>query len=178
MMVQETAEVPGGNGEESTSRQLSSKEQIYQVIADEVKEYTGKNIGRARGRIIFDRVIENVFMQLILNREMRLNGGFGSLKMKRYSAGERRLPSGQVVVYPERFKPYYEAGVVVTAMEKNGGDLKAALAERDARRTTRDSTSAKSGKSAPKVPPKEASSEEAEFRGEEFPDDAGDTLLD
>lgn len=97
-------------------KELTSKESIYQQIGDMVKEKTGKRIGRTGGRAIFDFVVKRVFQTATEEGSFRFNGGFGSLHVREYQPGSRRLPSGQEVEFGERKKLRYEEGVVVKAM--------------------------------------------------------------
>jgi hypothetical protein len=60
----------------------------------------------------------------------RFNGGYGSLHVKTYQAGTRRLPSGQETTFGERSKLRYEEGVVVAGLVASKGDLAKAKADR------------------------------------------------
>lgn len=82
---------------------------------------------------------------------VRLNGGFGSLHVRTYQAGERRLPSGETTKFGERQKMRYEEGVLVSALIENGGDLALALAARK-KRGEADADAAKPAAKATKAP--------------------------
>jgi len=112
---------------------VSAKDAIYIKIGDFVKEKTGKRIGKTGGREIFDRVVEQIFASAVTEGSFRFNGGFGSLHVKTYQAGTRRLPSGQETTFGERQKVRYEEGVVVKALIVNDGDLTKALKARGSR---------------------------------------------
>jgi nucleoid DNA-binding protein len=114
----------GGEGDDVAS----GKEAIYIQIGEYVKDKTGKRIGKTGGREIFDMVVGEVFALATKDGTVRLNGGFGSFHVRNYSAGTRRLPSGQETTFGERKKLRYEEGVVVKALVENGGDLAKAAA--------------------------------------------------
>lgn len=119
-----------GNEAEEVVEGLSSKEQIYVDIGTFVKEKTGKRIGKTGGREIFDLVVASIFAGAAKDGSFRFNAGFGSLHVKNYQAGSRRLPSGDVTTFSERSKVRYEEGVVTKALVQNGGNLEEALKER------------------------------------------------
>jgi hypothetical protein len=119
---------PDGNEADS-----SDKEAIYEKIAAWVKEKTSQRIGKSGGRVIFDMVVDNVFAAAAKSGTFRFNGGFGSLHVRTYSAGSRRLPSGQETTFGEREKLRYEQGVVVTALVENKGNLEEAYKARGSR---------------------------------------------
>lgn len=118
-----TADATPAGGQPAPERELSTKESIYTQIADYVKERTGKRIGKAGGREIFDLVTEQMFSAATREGSFRFNGGFGSLHVRTYGAGSRRLPSGQQTQFGERRKLRYEEGVSVQTLVKSGGDL-------------------------------------------------------
>ena len=136
--------------QEATEREVSAKESIYVSIGNLVQEKTGKRIGKTGGREIFDLVVEQVFAAAAREGQLRFNGGFGSLHQRKYQAGSRRLPSGETTTFGERTKLRYEEGVVVKALNDNGGNLEEALKARGSR------------KSAPKPAKDEAKAAEAE----------------
>lgn len=109
-----------------------SKEAIYVKIGDFVKAKTGKRIGKTGGREIFDLAVDEIFASAVQAGSFRFNGGFGSLHVRTFGSGSRRLPSGVVTTFGERKKLRYEEGVVVEALVANGGDLVQALAARGA----------------------------------------------
>lgn len=125
---QKTTEAEAEGADES-----SAKEIIYERVRDLVKERTGKNIGKSGGRDIFDTVVNEIFAAATREGTLRFNGGFGSLHVRQYQAGERQLPSGQKTVFGEREKLRYEEGVVVKALVANKGDLEEALKARGTR---------------------------------------------
>ena len=112
---------------------ITGKEAIYIKIAEYVKDKTGKRIGKTGGREIFDTVINEVFAAAARDKAFRFNGGFGSMHIKEYKAGERRLPSRQITTFGIRHKLRYEEGVVVKALVENGGDLTEAIKARGSR---------------------------------------------
>lgn len=109
------------------------KDEIYERIGTLVKERTGKRIGKVGGREIFDMVVGEFFTLATQQGSMRFNGGFGSLHVRTYQEGERRLPSGQMTKFGTRKKLRYEEGVVVKALVENGGNLEDALKVRGVR---------------------------------------------
>lgn len=106
------------------------KEAIYVQIGEAVKEMTEKRIGKTGGRKLFDLVVAAVFAEATKMGTFRFNGGFGSLHVRTYGAGKRRLPSGQETTFGERQKLRYEEGVVVAALVSNKGNLADALKAR------------------------------------------------
>lgn len=104
------------------------KEAIYAEIADYVKAKTGKNIGKSGGQMIFNMAVSGIFATAVKEGTFRFNGGYGSLHVKQYKAGSRRLPSGQTTTFGEREKVRYEEGVTVQNLISGGGDSAAAPA--------------------------------------------------
>jgi len=96
------------------------KEGIYIMIADFVKERTSKNIGKTGGHVLFDQITAEVFRIAVQEGYFRFNRGYGSLEVKHYGAGTRRLPSGQEVVFGERSKLRYNQGKMVKELIKPG----------------------------------------------------------
>lgn len=114
--------------------ETTGKEAIYEKIAEHVKAKTDKRIGKTGGREIFDLVVSEIFAAATAaDGSFRFNGGFGSLHVREYQAGERRLPNGDTTTFGERKKLRYEEGVVVKALVENGGDLTEALKVRGSR---------------------------------------------
>lgn len=113
--------------------EVGTKEAIYVLVGNFVKEKTGKRIGKTGGREIFDLVIDNVFAAAAKSGSVRFNGGFGSLHVRTYGAGSRKLPNGKEVTFDVRNKLRYEEGVVVSALVANGGDLAEAYKVRGSR---------------------------------------------
>lgn len=105
------------------SEPLEGKEAIYVKVQELVKKKTEKNIGKSGGRELFDLVVENVFASAIKDGTIRFNAGFGSLHLRDYKAGSRRLPSGKTTQFGTRHKVRYEEGVSVGSLVKAGGDL-------------------------------------------------------
>lgn len=129
--------------ETAEAKTPTAKEAIYILIGNLVQEKTSKRIGKTGGREIFDLVIMEVFAAALREKSLRFNGGFGSLHLRTYQAGERRLPSGLTTKFGERTKLRYEEGVVVKALNKNGGDLQDALKARGSRAAKPTATEAK-----------------------------------
>jgi len=107
-------------------RELTGKEAIYQGIADFVMEKTESRIGRSGGHVIFDMVVDGIFGLVAKEGSLRFNGGYGSLHVRNYGAGSRKLPSGSQVKFGPRTKVRYEEGVSVKDLLKNGGKTTAA----------------------------------------------------
>ena len=104
----QTQTAPAGQTE-----QLTGKERIYEIIAQFVMDKTAKKIGKTGGHELFDIVIAGVFEAASMDKTFRFNGGYGSLHVKSYTSGKRRLPSGQVATFGDRTKMRYEEGVTV-----------------------------------------------------------------
>jgi len=110
------------------------KEGIYIMIADFVKERTSKNIGKTGGHILFDAITAEVFRIAVEDGYFRYNRGYGSLEIKHYGAGSRRLPSGKEVTFGERDKLRYNQGKMVSELIKpseaeNGAEPEASAEE-------------------------------------------------
>lgn len=99
------------------------KDAIYERLGEMVKEMTGKRVGLSGGRKLFDKVVEEVFVEATKEGTFRFNAGFGSMHVKSYGPGERRLPSGQMTTFGDRQKLRYEEGVVVAGLVEHKGDL-------------------------------------------------------
>lgn len=108
------------------------KDAIYERVGEMVKEMTGKRIGLSGGRKIFDKVVEEIFVEATKEGTFRFNAGFGSMHVKNYGPGERRLPSGQMTTFGDRQKLRYEEGVVVAGLVEHKGDLTKVQALREA----------------------------------------------
>ena len=107
------------NAAEETSvdeKVLEGKELIYSDLGEMVKEMTGKRVGKSGGRKIFDAVVEKIFAEAAEKGSFRFNAGYGSLHVRTYGAGSRRLPSGQTTTFGERKKMRYEEGVSVSSL--------------------------------------------------------------
>jgi len=119
--------------EANTEVESAGKEAIYSKLAEFVHTKTGKRIGKAGGRALFDMAIDEIFALGARDKTVRLNGGFGSFHIREYTEGSRRLPSGQEVTFGVRHKLRYEEGVVVKALVANGGNLEEAYKVRGSR---------------------------------------------
>lgn len=140
MTIEETQEVEVSEeviaetgAEQSDPVVVGSKDDIYALIAGVIKEKTGKRVGKAGGREIFDMVVQESFGLAVRQKALRFNGGFGSLHVKDYQAGSRRLPNGDTVTFGERSKLRYDEGVCVKQLVLNGGDMADALSVRGTR---------------------------------------------
>jgi len=92
---------------------VDAKQAIHEKLASLVKEKTGKNIGRAGGKILFDTVIEMFFTSAVADKSFRFPGGYGALHVKELQAGTKpkRLPSGAETIIPAgRLKLRYVEG--------------------------------------------------------------------
>jgi len=127
-VVQPVTEAAAAEEDES-----SGKVAIYEKIAEYVKTKVGKRIGKTGGREIFDIVFSEFFALAAKEGTARFNGGFGSLHVRDYQAGSRRLPSGAQTTFGERRKMRYEEGVVVKTLVANGGNLEEATKARATR---------------------------------------------
>lgn len=116
----------------------TGKDAIYERLGEMVKEMTGKRVGLSGGRKIFDKVVEEVFVEATKEGTFRFNAGFGSMHVKNYGPGERRLPSGQMTTFGDRQKLRYEEGVVVAGLVEHKGDLTKVQALREAEAPPRD----------------------------------------
>jgi nucleoid DNA-binding protein len=130
----------------------AGKEAIYGKLADFVLAKTGKRIGKAGGRVLFDMAIDEIFALATRDGTVRLNGGFGSFHIRDYTEGSRRLPSGQEVTFGPRKKLRYEEGVVVKALVANGGNLEEAYKVRGTRAKEEEVQPAAAAPAAPPVP--------------------------
>lgn len=104
----------------------TGKEVVYAAIDALITAKTGKRIGKTGGHQVFDLVIETMIAEAVKNGPLRLNRGFGSLHLRKYKAGTRKLPSGKSTTFGDRQKLRYEEGVMTAALVKAGGDLEAA----------------------------------------------------
>lgn len=130
-MTEAVETVAAGEEVEATPKEpLVGKDAIYARLGEFVKELTGKRIGKTGGRKVFDKVVEEIFVEATKEGTFRFNGGYGSMHVKTYSAGSRRLPSGQETVFGERQKLRYEEGVVVQGLVESKGDLAKVTADR------------------------------------------------
>lgn len=136
----------------TTEAEATGKEAIYLKVAAFVEEKTGKKIGKTGGHTLFDIVVAEIFAAATKDGSFRFNGGFGSLHVKTYQAGERRLPSGATTKFDERQKLRYEQGVVVEALVGNGGNLDEALKARGSRAKPEGETKEKAPKPSKETP--------------------------
>jgi len=95
---------------------IDSKTAIYAQVQAYVKARTGKNIGRSGGQELFNIVVEQIFAAATHDQTFRFNGGYGSLRIKHYAAGSRKLPSGVETTFGTRSKLRYEQGVTTTQL--------------------------------------------------------------
>lgn len=128
----ETAVLAKPEGDAAATAPLEGKEAIYFRLGEMVKEMTGKRIGKSGGRKLFDKVVEEVFVLATTEGTFRFNGGYGSMHVRTYQAGSRRLPNGTETTFGERTKLRYEEGVVVQALVESKGNLAEALKARAA----------------------------------------------
>ena len=108
-----TTAADSAKAEDVAAEASIGKEAIYAQIADYVKAKTGKNIGKSGGMFIFNLSVAGIFATAVKEGTFRFNGGYGSLHVRQYKAGSRRLPSGQTTTFGEREKVRYEEGVTV-----------------------------------------------------------------
>lgn len=113
----------------------AGKEAIYTKISEYVKAKTGRRLGKSAGREVFDLVVSEFFGQAVKDGTFRFNQGYGSLHVRDYQAGTRRLPKGREVAFGERRKLRYDEGLVVKDLIKSNGDMVAAKALRESRKT-------------------------------------------
>ncbi|SRR5712691_262458 len=96
---------------------IDAKGRIYEKVQQWVKDKTGKNIGMSGGHAIFNLVVAEIFKEAVEEGHFRFNGGYGSLHVRSYGAGTRKLPSGgPTVTFGERKKLRYEEGIAVALL--------------------------------------------------------------
>lgn len=108
---------------------VDGKDGIYARLGDAVQAQTGKRIGKSGGRKLFDQVVGEIFALATKEGSLRFNGGYGSLHVREYKEGKRRLPSGQTTSFGKRRKVRYEEGVTAAALVSTKGDVPAAMAK-------------------------------------------------
>jgi nucleoid DNA-binding protein len=96
-----------------TVAEKDAKEGIHEAVRDIVKDKTGKSVGIAGGKEIFDTIVTKIFESVVAEGNFRFPGGFGSLKVVHVAAGKKTLPSGQVINAPARKKIRYDNGTTV-----------------------------------------------------------------
>jgi hypothetical protein len=74
----------------------NAKQEIHEKLAALVHEKTGKRIGRAGGKLLFDTAVQMVFASATKEGSFRFPGGYGSLHVRNLNEGTKpkRLPSG------------------------------------------------------------------------------------
>lgn len=101
------------------------KQEIYEKIQAMVYKRTGERLNLGGARAIFDLVVEETILAASSDGACRLNRGMGSLKVRSFPGGTRRLPTGEMVKYPARRKIQFDAGqTTLEVMEgaANAGD--------------------------------------------------------
>jgi len=142
---------------EVAEENAGAKEAIYEKVSEFVKAKTGKRIGKSGGQELFNIVVAEIFAATAREGSFRFNGGFGSMHIKTYQPGTRRLPSGQSTTFGEREKARYEEGVVVRALIKNHGNLDEALKVRGSREAISKALKPVAQPPVPKAPVQEGS---------------------
>jgi len=102
-----------------TDMERDAKVTIHERLKDMVKEKTGKNIGRAGGKALFDEAVKLVFGSATKEGSFRFPGGFGALHVRHLNKGSKpkRLPSGATTTIGEgRVKLRYVEGNEVKGM--------------------------------------------------------------
>jgi hypothetical protein len=100
----------------ATAEDMAAKERIHAMIDNMVQTKTGKRIGMATAKDIFDAVVKEVFTAGVKDGQFRFPGGFGSLHVRKLGVGTKpkRLPSGATTTLGEgRIKLRYQEGVSV-----------------------------------------------------------------
>lgn len=101
------------------------KQEIYERIQTLIRMQTGQRVNLEEAREIFDLVTEEAILAASKDGVCRLNRGLGSLKVRHFSGGTRRLPTGEVVSYPARRKIQFDAGQTTASIleaRANAGD--------------------------------------------------------
>lgn len=96
-----------------TAADENAKQNIHERLQSIVKEKTGKNIGRAGGKLLFDTSVKMVFESATKDGNFRFPGGFGALHVRHLNKGTKpkRLPSGATTTIGEgRVKLRYVEG--------------------------------------------------------------------
>jgi hypothetical protein len=81
---------------QETAAETNAKQAIHERLQGLVKEKTGKNIGRAGGKLLFDTAIAEIFKSAVKDGSFRFPGGYGALHVRHLNEGTKpkRLPSG------------------------------------------------------------------------------------
>ena len=101
------------------------KQKIYERIQAAVRKQTERRINLDDAREIFDLVTEEMILAASQDGVCRLNRGLGSLKVRHFKGGTRKLPTGERVEYPARRKIQLDAGqTTLSILESlpNAGD--------------------------------------------------------
>lgn len=112
----------------------NAKQAIHEKLASIVLEKTGKRIGRAGGKMLFDTAVQEIFKAATADGSFRFPGGFGSLHVRNLNEGTKpkRLPSGATTVIGagRRKLRYVEGnevkGLMGTRKEKSAAPAEAA----------------------------------------------------
>jgi len=91
----------------------NAKRAIHEELQKIVKDKTGKNIGVAGGKALFDTAVARIFESATKDGQFRFPGGFGSLHVRHLNEGSKpkRLPSGATTtIGPGRKKVRYIEG--------------------------------------------------------------------
>lgn len=116
------------------------KVEIYERIQGLVKARTGARINQEEAREIFDLVLEEAILAASQDGICRLNRGLGSLKVRHFPGGTRRLPTGDRVEYEARRKIQFDAGLTTLEILRAAGNAGDAAIRRRLRRAMRDFT--------------------------------------
>lgn len=98
---------------EDTAAETNAKQAIHEKLQDMVKDKTGKNIGRAGGKALFDTAIAMIFKAGVRDGSFRFPGGYGAFHVRHLNKGTKpkRLPSGATTTIGEgRVKLRYVEG--------------------------------------------------------------------
>ncbi len=133
---------------EATGRSFAEqKQEIYERIQALVWKRGGGRINLEEAREVFDLVMEEAILAASKDGVCRLNRGLGSLKVRHFPKGTRRLPTSEVVDYPARRKIQLDAGqttLAILAARANAGD--SAIRRRLGRAVRDSARRAKNGK--------------------------------
>lgn len=102
-----------------SAAEANAKQNIHERLQALVKEKTGKNIGRAGGKALFDEAVKMFFTSAAKDGSFRFPGGFGALHVRHLNKGTKpkRLPSGATTEIGEgRVKLRYVEGNEVKSL--------------------------------------------------------------
>lgn len=108
-----------GGASAETAEDSNAKREIAERIAALVQEKTGKKIGVAGGKAIFDESVRMFFASAVKEGMFRFPGGYGSFHVRHLQEGSKpkRLPSGQTTnIGPGRVKLRYVEGAEVKGL--------------------------------------------------------------